>query len=352
MGKAKANTQDVAAPVYVLVGEDLILRREKLAKLRADFLGDNQDSIGFVSLGANVAMRDILDECRTIGMFSPRKLVLVDPADALFATRSGDPEDKDEQDEASEEAGGAGLNRNLLERYLDAPCATALLVLTCQTWNKSTRLHKRLAAGKCIEFLEALTPASAGAWLVRRAKAEYSKEMPLQVANRLVELVGPDRSRLDSELAKLALYCLNEPAISAAAVETLTGFSHEQQIWDMIAALGVGDAKSALQLHEALWQADKKIGFTIIGAVFYWLNQVMRAVELLEKRMSDAEITSELKLWPQPRAANVLHLARRWGFSGARRASQLLLQADLAPKTGLGEMQPCMERFIIQVCAI
>ncbi|NNM85486.1 MAG: DNA polymerase III subunit delta [Phycisphaerales bacterium] len=351
MGKATAKTQDVAAPVYVLVGEDLILRREKLAKLRADFLGDDQDSIGFVSLGANVAMRDILDECRTIGMFSPRKLVLVDPADALFATR-GDESEEHEQDEASGEAGGAGLNRNLLERYLDAPCATALLVLACQTWNKSTRLHKRLAASKCVEFLEGLTPASASAWLVRRAKAEYSKELPLQVANRLIELVGPDRSRLDSELAKLALYCLNEPAISAAAVETLTGFSHEQQIWDMIAALGAGDAKSALQLHEALWQADKKIGFTIVGAVFYWLNQVMRAIELLEKRMSDAEISSELKLWPQQRAANVLQLARRWQFSGARRASQLLLQADLAPKTGLGEMQPCMERFIIQVCAI
>ncbi len=351
MGKAKSDPQDVAAPVYVLVGEDLILRREKLAKLRSDFLGADQDSIGFVSLGANAAMRDILDECRTIGMFSPRKLVLVDPADALFTFR-GEESEEDADESAAGEAGGAGLNRDLLERYLDAPCEAALLVLACQSWNKSTRLHKKLAAAKCIEFLESLTVANAGCWLVRRAKTEYSKELSLPTANRLVELVGPDRSRLDSELAKLALYCLNEPAISAEAVDTLTGFSHEQQVWDLIAAMGVGDAKSALQLHDALWQADKKVGFTIVGAVFYWLNQVMRAVELLEKRMSDAEITRELKLWPQQRAANVLHLARRWGLRGARRASQLLLQTDLGPKTGLGEMQPSMELFIIQVCAI
>ena len=174
----------------------------------------------------------------------------------------------------------------------------------------------------------------------------------LGVGGRVVRLRrdGPELQRLDNELAKLALYEPESPAISAKAVDTLVGFQHEQEIWDMINALAERNAPRALEKIDEIWGLDTKIEYTATGAVFFWLNQIIRARELVERRLPDAVIGTQLRLWPPDRAQKVLAIARTWGLKGAARWSSAMLQMDMANKSSVGEPRRNLEKFVVEFC--
>ena len=188
------------------------------------------------------------------------------------------------------------------------------------------------------------------AWVDRRAKEAYGKTMEPAAVARLAELIGPDLQRLDNELAKLSLYEPDAPAIGVRAVNALVGFQHEQKIWEMIDALAERDAPTALRKIEEIWSLDSKIEYTATGAVFSWLNQVIKARELIERRLPDAAIGRELKIWQPERAQKVVALARTWGLAGAARWSAAMLQMDVANKSSLGEPRRNLEKFVVQLC--
>jgi len=342
MAKATSLSTLPAPPLIVLAGEELFLRGAQLVEIQRAIFGGDDPGMGLVrldpgALGAD-AMAAILDEVRMPSMFAPRKLVVVDPADLLF-----------KKVEAAEEDRRLGA-RELLENYLAAPVDSATLVLVMDAWLKTTRLHKALDKMGAVRWCEPIKAYQAPAWVVRRAKEAYGKTIEPAAVGRLAELIGPDMQRLDNELAKLSLYEPDAPAIGVRAVDALVGFQHEQKIWEMIDALAERDAATALKKIEEIWSLDSKIDYTATGAVFSWLNQVIKARELIERRMPDAVIGKELKIWPADRAQKVLALARSWGLAGAARWSAAILQMDVANKSSLGEPRRNLEKFVVQLC--
>ncbi len=353
-------------PVTVVAGAELFLRREFLDQIRSSFRRENDSDFGYIRLDETASVQTILDECRTVGMFAPKKLVVVDPADALFRPRGGaaagttgvsgtaveaaDESEMDLSDESDAQAGaGAASARELILRYAETPSDNCALVLVCSTWMKTTRLHKFLDSQGAIHSCEPLSEHAAPAWITQRAKSTYAKAIRPDAAMRLAELIGPDLAALDGELQKLALYIGAAAEISVAAVDALVGFQHEHKVWDFINALAEGDIRTALQRHDELWQMDNRIGYTLVGAVFYWLNQVLKTRELLDRRLPERQVIQQLNLRPPGRAAAVIRMARRWGLAGAGRASAALLAADKASKTSVGEPRRNMECFIVRL---
>jgi len=342
MAKTVTKSSLPVPPLIVLAGEELYLRSTRLVEIQQAIFGADDPGMGLVrmdpaALGAD-ALAAILDEIRTPSMFAPRKLVIVDPADPLFKKVEGADDDK---------RLGA---RELLENYLAAPVDSATLVLITDAWLKTTRLHKALDKIGGIRWCEPIKPFQAPAWIAHRAQEGYGKTIDPAAVTRLAELIGPDLQRLDNELAKLSLYEPDAPAIGVRAVDALVGFQHEQQIWEMIGALAERDAPTALRKIEEIWSLDSKIDYTATGAVFSWLHQVIKAREFVDRRMPDAVIARELKLWPADRAQKVLALARTWGLAGAARWSAAMLQMDVANKSSLGEPRRNLEKFVVQLC--
>jgi DNA polymerase-3 subunit delta len=341
---AKTATKPTVPPVVVLAGEELFLRNQQLDEIQNALFDGEDPGMGLVrldpvSLGAD-AMATILDEARTASMFAPKKLVIVDPADPLF--KKGE-DDADEDDDRLS-------NREILENYLQSPPEGSTLVLVSAKWLKTTRLHKMLDKVGAIRRCDSIKEQQALPWITRHAKERYGKTIDGPAAVRLAELIGPDLQRLDNELAKLSLYQPDAPNISQKAVDALVGFQHEQPIWDMINALAERDAPTALRKIDELWALDPKIEYTATGAVFSWLNQVIKARELVDRRMPDAVIGKELKLWPPDRAQKVLSLARIWGLKGAAHWSERMLEMDIANKTSLGESKRNLEKFVVMLC--
>ena len=338
----------------VLAGSEAFLRRQWLGRIRRAALDESSMDAGYIRLEPNVSVTALLDECRTFGMFSSRKLVVLEPADMLLKGRGGnasESQNDSEDDQAEESAGsGAASARDLILRYAQAPGDSTTLVLICDNWLKTTRLHKFLDKQGAVIICQPMKEEEVPRWLTQHARTEFAKTIEAQAAMRLADLVGTDLGRLESELAKLALFADKQSAITTTMVEELVGFQHEQVVWSLIDALAAGNAREALTRHTELWQMDARIGFTLVGAVFFWLGQVLRAREMLDRRLSDNQIIKELKLWPPPRANAVMNSARRWGIEGSRRVSAALLAADMAAKTSLGDPQRNMERFIVQAC--
>ena len=328
-------------PMIVLGGEELFLRSAHLVEIQHAIFGTDDPGMGLVRLDAaslgGGAIAAILDEVRMPSMFAPQKLVIVNPADALF--KKNDSEDEKRLG-----------NRELLENYLAAPVDSATLVLVVDAWPKTTRLHKQLDKIGGIRWCEPIKPYQVPAWITRRSAEAYGKTIDPAATTRLADLIGPDLQRLDNELAKLSLYQPDAPAISLQAVDALVGFQHEQQIWDMINALSERDAPTALRKIDEIWSLDSKIEYTATGAVFSWVHQVIKARELLERRLPDAVVGKELRLWPPERAQKVLSLARTWGLEGAARWSATMLLMDVANKSSLGEPRRNLEKFVVQIC--
>ena len=341
-------------PVMVLAGSEAFLRRQWLGRIRRAALDESSMDAGYIRMETNVSVTALLDECRTFGMFSSRKLVVLEPADILLKGRGGnasESQNDSEDDQAEESAGsGAASARDLILRYAQAPSDSTTLVLICDNWLKTTRLHKFLDKQGAVIICQPMKEEEVPRWLTQHARTEFAKTIDAQAAMRLADLVGTDLGRLESELAKLALFADKQSAITTTMVDELVGFQHEQVVWSFIDALAAGNAREALTRHTELWQMDARIGFTLVGAIFFWLSQVLRAREMLDRRLSDNQIIKELKLWPPPRANAVMNSARRWGIEGCRRVSAALLAADMAAKTSLGDPQRNMERFIVQAC--
>lgn len=287
-------------------------------------------------------------------MFSSRKLVVLEPADNLLKARGSNTaeianEDDDEDKEPASMSDGTSA-RDLILRYAEAPSENTTLVLICDNWLKTTRLHKFLDKHGAVIFCQPMKEEEVPRWLTQHARADFGKTLEPLAAMRLAELVGSDLARLESELAKLALFSDKQSAITTTMVDELVGFQHEQVVWGFIDALAAGNAKEALARHAELWEMDARIGFSLVGAVYFWLSQALRAREMLDRRLSEGQIIKELRLWPGPKATAVMNSARRWGVEGCRRVSTALLAADMAAKTSLGDPQRNMERFIVQAC--
>ncbi len=353
-------------PVTVVAGTELFLRREFLEQIRSSFCRENDSDLGYIRLDETASVQTILDECRTMSMFAAKKLVVVDPADALFRSRGGaaagaagaggnavEVAEESEMDLSdgsdAQTSGGAVSARELILRYAETPSDNCTLVLVCSTWLKTTRLHKYLEERGAIHICDSPKEPTVPSWITQRAKSTYAKAIRPDAAMRLVELIGPDLAALDGELQKLVLYIGEAAEISVAAVDALVGFQHEHKVWDFVDALAEGDTRTALQRHDELWQMDHRIGFTLVGAVFYWINQVLKARELLDRRLPEKQIVQDLRLYPPQRAKAILTMARRWGVAGASRASAALLAADMASKTSVGDPRRNMECFIVRL---
>lgn len=332
---ADANETLARQRVLVVAGTELYLRNEMLAQIQLAVLGPGDPGMGLVRYDHNAKLVDVLDECRMPSMFAPRKMVVVNPADDIF--------------KASEEGDTLGP-REVLENYLASPSEFGTLVLVCNNWMKTTRIHKKLDAQGAIMWALPVKFGGLTAWITRRSREAYQKSIAPDAAARLAELVGADLQRLDNELAKLALYRLAEPTIERPAVDALVGFQHEQTIFELMDALGRGDARAVLTKLDEVWLMDRDLEHTVAGALFYWLMQVIKASDLIGQGQSEFAVVKALRIWPESRGEQICRLARHWGVAGCARWSRSLMEVDLANKSGLGELRGNIERFLVELC--
>lgn len=322
----KSRTAD-PLPVYVVYGNDDFLRGRALARVLRETIGADRDRMAVAEFdGDSAELAAVLDECRTASLLAPLRVVVVRDADGFVTA-----------------------NREPLERYLQSPCPTGVLVLVCRSWQRRTRLFKRVEEiGENIECTTPKGPAILG-WLTQQAADAYGCRLDGAAARCLFDLVGPDLGLLDMELSKLATYVHPRTTIGRADVEALVGSSRVEKVFGITDAIGRGDAGAALALWDQVVASDRDAEYRAVGGLAYGFRKLAEAKRLMARGVPPPQVVRQLGIFKDPQSLRI-ELDR---FSLAEWEAVLgrLLAIDLGAKTGLGSVRIGVEKLIVSLCA-
>jgi DNA polymerase III subunit delta len=249
-------------PLYVLHGDEIFLKRQVLLTLRQRALGDvGDDQAVSTYAGDKATFAEVFDELETVPFFYPRRLVLVENADAFVTKWRGE-----------------------LEKKIAHLPTTGTLMLDVKTWQATTKLAK-LVDGSATIVCKALPTQRLAQWCGEWCVARYGKQIPAQAAVLLVDLIGTEMGQLDQELLKLSIYIGDKARIETADVDRLVGNSRAEDIWKMFDALAAGNAPQALAILQRLFEQGAE-PFLILGAFGKQLRQMAQAARLTSHGLS------------------------------------------------------------------
>ena len=192
-------------PVYVVAGEERLLRDEVVAELRAASLAGgvaafNEDK--FTAGEANVEA--VIAAARTVPMMAPRRFVLLRGAERWDASEDGDGTAG-----GPTRSGEAASAFDRLAEYAAAPVDSTCLVMVA---SKLDRRRKLALVAKKNDFLVVCDPLDSRSlprWIVDRCASKGHAIDP-DVADLLAALAGPQLSSIDDAIERLSLYVGSE----------------------------------------------------------------------------------------------------------------------------------------------
>jgi DNA polymerase III subunit delta len=303
-------------PVCAVTGDELFLKREVLAALRRDVLGQEQDEFSLTTFAgrSGVALRDVLDALATVSLFGGgRRMVVVDEADDFVSE-----------------------NRAELEDYVAKPHRSGVLVLDVKTWPSTTRLAKAVAAAGLTIECKQLNAPQTKRWLIDQAKSRFGVRLDASAVDVLLELLPAELGILNQELSKLSLLVGEAGAIDAQLVSDNVGGWRTRTTWDMVDAAAEGRAADALeQLGRLISSGEKPHG--LLPQMSHSLRQLAAATQLIESADatgSRLSLQSALQQAGVPpfKLATAERQLRQLGRERAKQLTAWLLAADLAIK--------------------
>lgn len=318
----------VVKPIYVVFGKERRRAADTVAELAQELLEGADPQLALSSYdGPAAELADVLDELRTVPFLAERRVVIVKEADDFISKY-----------------------REQLEAYLQNPCSTGVLVLMAESFPGNTRIAKLAAKIGQVTACEPVKPRELPGYVAEYARSRYGLKLGGEAANLLIELGGDDAGLLAGELDKLAVY-VSDPQrprkeITAQDIQALVGQNRQFNVFNVIDAMTVGDAGSALTRLVQMLAQDRDAQYSAVGAFAWHVRRLYQARVLLEKRMPEQQICTAAKVWNNKdqflRQVKQLNLARIGAML------QRLSSIDLDSKTGLGSVQSGLEKWIVE----
>ncbi len=168
-------------------------------------------------------------------------------------------------------------------------------------------------------------------WVRERAAAKGAT-IDSAAVELLVELVGGNLWAMDNELEKLAIYRMGE-TIEAVDVGALVSGARETTVFELVDALMEGRAEAAMLKMEALLQEGAG-GPYLLSMIARQARMLALAHELDRERVPQGEWGGRLGTTSDFVVRKTAEQARRFPFASVRLLYGLLVEADLAMKTG------------------
>lgn len=343
MPKKPAGNTELSADqrVVVLHGPEAFLRSLYTDQLKAA-LTKAHGEIEIVRHDGRMSQAvDVLDDCRSFGLIQQHKLVLIDDADEFLKSS------EDDQEEAAEaRAVGRKTNRQLIESYCASPSDSATLLLRCNTW-RGGKLDKLIPeVGTLIECKE-LSDDKAVSWVGKRAASRYQSTIDLATAALLVERLGADLGRLDSELSKLSSAAGEGKPISRQLVVELVGQSREEEVWGVQQTLLAGDARANLAHVRELLNVSRVPSQQMMWAISDLARKLHGMSTGLRAGMNTYSLAGTLKLWGPAKDA-VTHTAHRTTPAAAAKLFSACVDMDARTKSGFSDPQRAMDVLAVR----
>lgn len=279
----------------------------------------SSDSIIKYSLD-NDSINDIIEECNTLGLFSLKKIVILESTNA-FSSK--------------------GKEITELIDYLDNYNKNVILVFKCNLDKVDTRkkLYKKVGSvGKVL----CLTKDNN--YLVNLVK-ELLKDYKMDNINYFLTVVGTDINNITNELNKLMSYKLEDKHITNNDIDSLCITNNDEEIFALTDAIVKNDIKESIRLYNVF--LDKNYEVTaMIGLIASQFRFLLQVKLLYNKGLSNDKIASSLGVHPY---RVKLAISNSYYYSKELLESYLvkLFELDKKIKLGIIDKNTAFELFIL-----
>lgn len=279
----------------------------------------SSDSIIKYSLD-NDSINDIIEECNTLGLFSLKKIVILESTNA-FSSK--------------------GKEITELIDYLDNYNKNVILVFRCNLDKVDTRkkLYKKVSSvGKTL----CLTKDNN--YLVNLVK-ELLSDYKMDNINYFLTVVGTDINNITNELNKLMSYKLEDKHITNNDIDSLCITNNDEEIFALTDAIVKNDIKESIRLYNVF--LDKNYEVTaMIGLIASQFRFLLQVKLLYNKGLSNDKIASSLGVHPY---RVKLAISNSYYYSKELLESYLvkLFELDKKIKLGVIDKNTAFELFIL-----
>jgi len=327
--KTASRTPSPGDRVVLLHGKDAFLRAEHTVALREALTTEHGEVDVLNFDGASAPVADVLDECRSFGLLVQHKLVVVDEADQFVKDTA----------------------RALVERYCESPCDGATLVLRAEKWHRG-KLDKLIEASGAIVKCDAPTETQAQAWAVRRCEKRHGGRLDPDAARALVERLGADLGRIDSELGKLAAAAGRSPCgepvpIGRDLVAQFVGLSREEEVWGIQSELLSGDAERSLAHLRAMLDISRHHPVLVGYACLDLARKLSAITHAIDAGVTPQAAAKSVRLWGAS-SGPIMRTAERMRPERAGELLDAAVEADAAQKTGRGTPERLLEALALK----
>lgn len=331
--------------ITLIHGPAELLRAETLAEIRAGISDDaTMADLNTARLdGPQVAVADLQNACDALPFLAARRLVIVEGLLRRLAapSRRTKPNESTEETEDADESAplpevSKAQGKKLLTYFDQVPETTELVFVEEDTLGGGPFLrhllelqhtgHARIVA--CLKPRRNELPD----WIRARARLRKVKLDQSALAD-LADFVGDDLRQLDQELIKLADYAGKERTVTRADVRRLVPATRTANIFEMMDALGLGDAPTAGRLMQHALDVDNEQPLRLLAMIARQYRLIIQAKALQAQGLKPPELAKELNIqeWTAPKLINQ---ANRHSFPRLEQAMARILAADEAIKTG------------------
>lgn len=305
----KQLTTGAFAPVYFLYGEEPFLVERAARRIMEQAVDPAMKDFNLnIYYGSDCKGTEILDTSQTLPMFTERRVVLVRRAEGLpAATQEG------------------------LLPYLANPCRETCLIFAAGKPDMRRKFFAELKKQSGAIEYKKLYDNRLGPFIGAEASA-HNKRIDGAGAELLAFLVGNNLQELSSQVEKAALYAGAKPVITVEDVRAIVSQSKAFNAFELAGFMGAKNLVKALATLEAMLSNGEE-AVMILGALASHFRRIWRVRELLDARMSPADIGKQLKIHQFFLNEQVAQ-AKRYGVDELRALFERLYQGDLALKTG------------------
>lgn len=290
-------------PVYLLGGEEALLRSRAIERIRRLSLADSPEGFNEDTFeGRGLRASAILDAAKTLPMMAERRFILVRDAELLDAAEQG-----------------------TIARYLESPAPSATLVLVAEKLDGRSRLVKAAKSGGYLFEAKSLKGAALQKFLASEAK---SKKTPLapHAGAALIDAVGEELGALIDAIERLSLYVGEGMSIDLEAIEACITRARVDTIWKLVDSLSMRDAAGALAAADSLLR-DRTNALALLAMIARQLRMIAKMRQALSEGMSDNE-AAKLAGMPPFKAQAGRAAARKWNLRLFERAFEEIARTE------------------------
>lgn len=335
--------QGEIAPVYLFYGEETYLRDRAVLRFREHFLKDDEAGLNCDLIDGDTAKaEEIVARAETLPFFAEKRLVVVKNPSFFKNKRTASSGAA-----AAKEEKNAGREESLL-RYLENPLASTCLILTtAETVDKRKKIFRSIKKnGRVMEF-SFLKKRDLSRWLKQKAAAA-GKQFEEQAAELFLQSAGPALQNLVLELDKLCSYTQGRADITSADVRLVTTLGLEDNIFNVVDAIGGKRCGEALVgIKEML--AAKEPPLRLLAMICRQFRLLLQVHDLTARGVPAREIPARLKIHPYVYQKIA---AQHHNFEQALllEAFTVLSKLEMDVKAGRQEFYPALETYLLKLC--